>query len=202
MKKYLYLFFLLAFLSSCKKHDPVHYQFTDDEKKWIFYQDSNPTYAVYDFDTLTNVSGGDSIVLTRKQDVQAVVESWEGEDNYEKDNNLYYYEFGRAQLNPHLVLPLYSYILGYCIVNASKGDGSFHINITIAGDSLALETEINISTLDTALVQNTIFTNVYKLNTYPNNWIYDNFKCAYLAKNYGFIKIELKDGRKIELIKQ
>ena len=195
MKKYLYLHILILFacLSSCNKHDPVYYQFTDDEKKWIFYQNSNPIYAVYDFDTLINTSGGDSIVIKRMQDVQAVVESHEYEDNYEKDNTLYYCAWGRAQLSPNLFLPPYSYFLGYCTVDASKYDGSLHISIDLVG---IYNEKIDISnTLDTALVQGNIFTDVYKYIDTSTN-----YKCIYLAKNYGFIKIELEDGRKIELI--
>jgi len=196
MKKYVYLCFLLACLSSCKKGQIIHIQFTDDEKKWIYYQNSNPTYAVYDFDTLTNVSGGDSIVLVHKPNIQSSVESFEGQGvDYEKGNIVYIPIFGYSQLNPPLFFPPYSHFLGYCKVDAIKDDESFKVSIGLVG---IYDKKINISnTLDTALIQNNVFADVYKFIDTSTN-----YKCIYLAKNYGFIKIELKDGRKIELIKQ
>lgn len=49
--------------------------------------------------------------------------------------------------------------------------------------------------IDTATVNNKTYSEVYKFN--PVN---ETIKVVYFAKTYGFIKIELNDGNKLELI--
>jgi hypothetical protein len=74
----------------------------------------------------------------------------------------------------------------------------FLIYIYIYLEGLIGKYSININNLDTITLNNKFYDNVYILN--PNTVEPENLKIAVFAKGYGFLKIELKDGRKIELL--
>jgi len=174
--------FILISCSKCKDK-PARYRFTDDELKWIYFQHDTLDYLVNNTDT----------VRIGIRTIHGSIDN----DDIECDN-------GSAVAGvPNFV----DFIIEAFIDISKCGESSSDVNYDYevvrqiyVSDKYHLGVYFHISeaTKDTATVNGAFYNDVYKFQRNPVDP--NELKTVFFAKGYGFLKIELKNGRKIELI--
>ena len=179
-----YLIITLFVLISCHKDKPVRHRFTDDELKWIYFKHDTLDYLVNNTDTV-------------RIHISTIHNSIDHDPDIDCDN-------GNAVVNVH---DFVDFIIAANIdiskCGATSSDVNYDsevVNEIYVSDKyhLGVHFHINEATKDTATVNGTFYNEVYKFQRNPVDS--DELKTVIIAKGYGFLKIELKDGRKIELI--
>jgi hypothetical protein len=195
MKKKFLILFLFVFLISCEKADDVYYNFTEDDLGWIYFSKKIADSQTYTLRYLINNTDTLSVDLYTNTDYTSSEKiSSKGLHSKYKE----YYEYGQTvyYFSDHTC-----FLKDFRIDICKKKEGLYLGELYLCcGDyfSASLCSDGNFipqMVIDTATVNNKTYSEVYKF--YPDDY---GIKVVYFAKTYGFIKIDMYDGDKAELI--
>jgi hypothetical protein len=193
---------VIASFTACESDDTIRYwQFTSDDLSHLYYDEDTLTYIgdkIQYQDLVTFLlNSSDTIVVNVTTEIYSSLNPWRIL-NVEDMLGHSFLEFDQTTGFK------YAHITTFRSSNDGNSEKRFEVGLAGYGYNyfyyqLLEVTEAETFTLDTALVLDKLYEDVYKFNL-PQEGNKSGIKLIYFAKKYGYIKIESLDGKMIELI--